>query len=308
MHPLISVVYVNYNTSSLLLNSVESLIQHCPTINKEFIVVDNASKQIEKDILERWRIENEDIKFNIIFSDDNLGFAKGNNLGALQANGEYLFFLNPDTLVLNDVLSIFIDFMEKSGAGVSAIGGNLFQADLKPNYTYGNFPSIYLELCNIGLGLSFLLGNYYKKKLAIGCTVENQQILEVPYVIGAAIFMPFSNFKLVNGFDENYFMYYEETDLFRRFNEMGLRAYLISEAKIIHFEGAAIGKSDPVNFNYRKFEVALKSKFYYYGKWMAKFLPLIRVLVILQIVVQYLKGKWGNDFMRLFLIYNKTKK
>lgn len=290
-----------------MLNSVESLIHHCPTIYKEFIVVDNASQQIEKDILERWRIENEDIKFNIIFSDDNLGFARGNNIGASQANGEYLFFLNPDTLVLNDVLSIFIDFMEKSSAGVSAIGGNLFQADLKPNYTYGNFPSVALELCNVGLGLSPMLGKYYKNKLAIGCKVSSKDIFEVSYIIGAALFMRLSTFKLVNGFDDQYFMYYEETDLFRKFQAMGLKSYIIPKAEIIHYEGASIGKSDAKNFNYQKFEVALKSKFYYYKKWRASSLQLIRIIVLFQIIVQYLKGKWGNDLRRLLLIYSQCK-
>jgi len=307
MIPLVSVIYVNYNTSSLLLNSVESIIQYCSIIHTEFIVIDNASQQPEKDILKKWKLENEDVKFNLFFSEENLGFAKGNNLGASHAKGEYLFFLNPDTLVLNDVLSVFIDFMEKSGPGVSAIGGNLFQADLKPNYTYGNFPGIALELCNIGLGLSLLLGNYYKKKLAIGCKIENQQILEVPYVIGAAIFMPSSNFKLVNGFDENYFMYYEETDLFRRFQEMDLKSYIIPQAKIIHFEGAAIGKSDAKNFNYQKFEVALRSKFHYYKKWKPRSFRLIKSIVLAQIIVQYLKGKWGNDLKRLLAIYNQSQ-
>lgn len=307
MNPLVSIVYVNFNTSSLLIDSINSLVEHCSAVSKEIIVVDNASHQEQKDVLIKWSMENKDLNHNLIFSESNLGFAKANNLGASNAKGEYLFFLNPDTLVLNDILSVFINFFKKSGDGLSALGGNLFHADLKPNYSYGNFPSIALELCNVGLGLSLLLGNYYKKKLAIGCKVDKHGILEVPYVIGAAMFMPIQIFRQVNGFDENYFMYYEETDLFKRFSELGLKSYLISDAKIIHFDGGAIGKSDSTNFNYRKFEVSLKSKFYYYNKWMPKSMPLIKILVILQIIVQFLKGKWGNDLKRLFLIYSKSK-
>lgn len=306
MYPLTSIVYVNYNTSSLLLSSIESIIERCASVSKEFIVVDNASNPLERGIFENWKAEHEEVQLHLIFSDKNLGFAGGNNLGASKASGEYLFFLNPDTLVMNDVLRIFMDFMEKMGDGVSAIGGNLLEADLKPNYCYGNFPSVALELCNVGLGLSPMLGNYYKNKLAIGCKLQGKEILEVPYVIGAALFMRLATFKRAHGFDDQYFMYYEETDLFRRFQEMGLKAYILPEAEIIHFEGAAIGKSDATNFNYQKFEVALKSKFYYYKKWKGSSLGLIKGIVLLQIIVQYLKGKWGNNLKRLLLIYNQS--
>ena len=87
---------------------------------------------------------------------------------------------------------------------------------------------------------------------------------------------------------------------------MGLKAYILPDAEIIHFEGAAIGKSDAANFNYQKFEVALKSKFYYYKKWKGSSLSLIKGIVLLQIIVQYLKGKWGNNLKRLLVIYNQS--
>lgn len=306
--PLVSIIYVNYNTSTLLLNSIESLLGQCGSIDKEFIVIDNASpKAMERENLEKWRDEHPEVKLHLIFSEKNLGFAAANNLGAAQAKGEYIYFLNPDTLVVNDVLSIFIDFMEKSGDEIAALGGNLLHADKTANSTYGNFPGILLELCNIGLGLSPLLGNYYKYKLAIGAPLRNKNILEVPYIIGASLFMHLATFKLANGFDEQFFMYYEETDLFRRFRDMGLKSYILPQAEIIHFEGAAIGKSDAKNFNYQKFEVALRSKFYYYQKWHKKQFKLIKALVLCQIIVQYLKGKWGNDLKRLLLIYNQCK-
>lgn len=308
MIPLVSIVYVNYNTSSILLNSIESLLVQCSAVDKEFIVVDNASpNSMERDNLEKWKGEHPEVNLHLIFSDKNLGFAGANNLGAALAKGEYLYFLNPDTLVVNDVLSIFIDYMLKSGKDTAALGGNLLHANLKPNSSYGNFPGIALELCNIGLGLSPLLGNYYKYKLAIGCDIRKKDVLEVPYIIGASLFMRLSTFKHANGFDDHYFMYYEETDLFRRFKEMGLKSYILPQAQIIHFEGAAIGKSDAQNFNYQKFEVSLRSKFYYYKKWHKNYFSLIKALVISQIIVQYLKGNWGNDLKRLLLIYNRCK-
>lgn len=305
MIPLVSIIYVNYNTSDLLICSIESIIRHCRETPFEIIIIDNASRVQERNILKEWLSQKPDKQVNLIFSDENAGFAKANNVGAEQSNGKYLFFLNPDTLVVNDVLKIFSDFLESSDLKVAAIGGNLLRADLSPNYSYGNFPGILLELCNIGLGLSVLLNGYYKNSLAIGCRVSGNSLRQVPYIVGAAIFTPAVNFKLIQGFDESYFMYYEETDLFLRFKMIGLNAYILPEAKIVHFEGAAIGKSDPKNFNYHKFEVLLRSKVYYYKKWKPKVFALIKAIILMQIIVQYLKGKWGNDFKKLFSIYQK---
>lgn len=307
MIPLVSIIYVNYNTSALLISSIESIIRHCRETSFEIIINDNASREQEKNFLKEWVSQNLDKQVNLIFSVQNEGFAKANNAGAEQSNGEYLFFLNPDTLVVNDVLKIFSDFLESSELKVAAVGGNLLRADLSPNYTYGNFPGIMLELCNIGLGLSVLLNRYYKNRLAIGCKVSDKMIRKVPYIIGAAIFIPAVNFNLIHGFDENYFMYYEETDLFKRLREVGLDAYILPEAEIIHFEGAAVGKSDPENFNYHKFEMLLHSKFYYYQKWKPEIAGLIRAIVLLQIIVQYFKGKWGNDLRRLLSLYHRSR-
>ena len=307
MDPLISVIYVNYNTSKLLISSVESLQAQCASRSFEIIIVDNNSDSVQQTILTQWFSGASSENLNLLSSAVNRGFAAANNAGAEIARGKYLFFLNPDTVVLNDVLEIFFSFMEASSDTIAACGGNLLRADHSPNYSYGNFPGILLEICNIGLGLSFLLNGYYKKRIALGRTISSESIIEVPYIVGANIFSRKDTFNSAGRFDENYFMYYEETDLFFRLTKLNYRFCILPQAKIVHLEGGAVGKSTVKDFNYLKFELILKSKLYYYKKWYADSLPIIKGLVKIQILVQYLKGKWGNDLKRLYSIYEKVK-
>lgn len=278
--------------------------EHCKEIIHEIIIVDNASGDDEKDILIDWMNLRVQKNVKLIFSEQNSGFAAANNLAAKQAAGKYLFFLNPDTLLLNDAIRLFYEHLQKSDTKVVACGGNLLKTDLSLNWTYGNFPGILLELCNVGLGLSFLLNGYYKKHIAIGCKASSRKVLNVPYILGADMFIRAGAFNLTGGFDENFFMYYEETDLFLRFKKAGYESHILPEARIIHYEGGAVGKSSAQQFNYLKFEMLLRSKLYYYKKWYPGSLFIIKGLIRMQIIVQYLKGTWGNDLKRLYSIYS----
>ncbi|MEQ8812895.1 MAG: glycosyltransferase family 2 protein [Imperialibacter sp.] len=304
MNPIVSAIYVNHNTSALLLESASSLIEKSVSSSFEIIIIDNASNEKEKSILRSASQKKKTQNIRLIFSEVNLGFGKANNLGAKHASGKYLFFINPDTLILNDVLEIFVSFMRDSGPNVAACGGGLLTKNLQPNHSYGNFPGILLEVCNIGLGLSFLLNGYYERKIAIGAKVHGSGKLQVPYIVGADVFIRNELFWKVGGFDENYFLYYEETDVFLRLSKLGLTSYILPEAKIIHFEGGAVGNSQSNTFNRFKHEVLLRSKLYYYKKWYpAAYLPVVKTLIFFQILVQFLKGRMGNDIKSLLRSY-----
>ncbi|MHB1177073.1 MAG: glycosyltransferase family 2 protein [Daejeonella sp.] len=304
--PLVSVVYVNYRTFHLLQHSIQSLEEHCTVIPFEIIIVDNASGGNERNMLEEWLRRKALKNARLIFSESNLGFAAANNLGAAHAASPYLFFLNPDTLILNDVIALFYKYLEQSDRQVAACGASLLKPDHSPNSSYGNFPGLLLELCNVGLGLSFLLNGYYQKHVAIGCTMTSGKILEVPYIVGADIFIRSEAFTAAGRFDENFFMYYEETDLFSRLKKLNYTSCILPEARIVHLEGGAVGRSSKKDFNYLKFEMILRSKLYYYKKWHGRTLLVIKGLIKMQILVQYLKGKWGNDLRRLYGIYDKV--
>jgi GT2 family glycosyltransferase len=92
MRAFISVIYVNYNSSQLTIDSMRSLETHCKDVSFEVIIVDNASKVEEKHVLELWLTQKSTKTVNVIYADHNLGFGKANNLGVKHATGKFLFF------------------------------------------------------------------------------------------------------------------------------------------------------------------------------------------------------------------------
>jgi GT2 family glycosyltransferase len=304
MNTVVSVIYVNYNSSALIVDSIDSLTTQCKDVPFEVIIVDNASKVEEKQKLDALKMERNRNNIQIIYASENLGFGRANNLGATKATGKYLFFLNPDTLICNDVLTIFFDFLESSGPKIVACGGALLTPDKKPTSSYGNFPGIVQELGNIGLGFSFILGSYYQKRLAINAIAYQTAPAKVAYIVGADIFISADAFNVLKGFDETFFMYYEETDLFYRLSKKKLASYIIPYAQIIHLEGGAVNSLATEKFNHVKFEMLLASKVYYYRKWWSKSsLPLFKLIFLLQIVVQFAKGNMGNQLKPLLKSY-----
>lgn len=302
--PSVSIIYVNYNSSDLLIASVNSILEHSKFEDFEILIVDNASQADEVVKIRHWGAGRDNIQ--ILLSNENLGFGKANNLAAKQAQGRYLFFLNPDTLLLNDAVSIFFHFLESSKKEVVACGGNLLKPDLSANDSYGNYPGLLLELCNIGLGVRFLFNDHFKKNIAIAAEVHTDKIFQVPYIVGADIFIRAERFWEMQGFDEKFFMYYEETDLFYRLSEKGYSAYILPEARIIHLEGASIGESRK-SFNKTKFEILLNSKLHYFRKWYPVYsIPLLKAIFGIQVLVQFVKGNLGSDFKAVMGTYLKA--
>jgi hypothetical protein len=192
----------------------------------------------------------------------NIGFGAANNIGAKQAEGEYLFFLNPDTVLLNDCLSIFIHFLSETGNDVVSCGGRLETASGGYSVSFGNFPSIFQQFSDIGFRV--LYKRFYNKHLSISppCNFNTPQ--EVGYLSGADLFIKKDIFLKMGGFDEQFFMYFEDTDFFLRLSKAGYTAYILPGVRIVHFGDSAILPDG--SFNYAKYAMTEKSKYLYFAK------------------------------------------
>ena len=116
----VSVIIVNYNTLGLTSDCIESIIAQTSTVEYEIILVDNASTDGSKEVFAQ------DKRIKYIYSDRNLGFGRANNLGIREAKGRYLFFLNSDTILLNNAVKLFFDFCEKNpDRKIGAVGAVL---------------------------------------------------------------------------------------------------------------------------------------------------------------------------------------
>lgn len=248
----VSIIIVNYNTCKLILQAIKSIYTFCVNVDYEIIVVDNASTDDSKNIITS---HFPDVIF--IESDRNLGFGGANNLGAKYAQGKYLFLLNPDTIIKNNVLQYFLDYKLKNDPEdktIGVMGAYLVDENLMPNIFAGDIINYYTPLKN-------LLNPIFNK---FRCNMDFSTSSEVGYVNGADMFISKSLYDNIGGFDDNFFMYCEEVDLQKRLEEINRTNMIIPGPKIIHLEGGGTYKS--TGLSVKRFVMWQQSRKYYTRK------------------------------------------
>lgn len=233
----VSIIIVSYNTKDLTLNCIKSIYQHTKDIEFEIIVVDNASSDGSIQA-----IREQFPQVILIESGDNIGFGRANNLGAKSATGEFLFLLNSDTLFVENSLKKLYDFYKSYQAelNLGVLGCFLINENGVINGFGDDFPNVSSIIERKIKVIPFINRLYFRSQLK---TYDfNKPYFEVDYVLGADMFLSKKLFKVLNGFDERYFMYFEESDLQLRVRELGLHNFIYTGAKIVHLEGKSFKK------------------------------------------------------------------
>ncbi len=231
----ISIIIINYNTSQLTSNCVESIIKHEHNKSIEFIIIDNAS--MEEDFQNLVKLTSNVANLKIFRSKINLGFAAGNMLGYQFSNGKFTAFINSDVLFIEPVFSTLIFFMNKNlDAGVC--GPQILNSELEKSISFRPFEGLRYKI----LGKNFLAFTNPKKA---NMKKDYKIPTMVDFVIGSFMFFNTKAFNQIGGFDINTFLYYEESDICYRLKQNGFKTYFIPEVQYIHLEG----KSSQVNFN-----------------------------------------------------------
>ena len=287
----ISIITVNYNSSDDTLKMIES-VKLNTKVNYELIVIDNASEYHEYIKLKEIT-QNSNVK--LYRSLLNVGFASGNMLGVDKASkdSKYYFFLNNDTLLINNVVDILYNTMENQ-KDIGLISPQLYNEDKKRTTTFREFPTVCEKY--FGKGLNSLLTNQtihnYKK--------EYHEIIDVGIVSGASLFCRVDAFNSIGQFDTDFFLYCEEEDLSKRMHDNKYRVCLEPNAKLIHL----CGKSTSRNYNIEK-EFIIS-----YFMLVSKHYGLIKSLLLkLNITLKYL-FKINKDpiYKQLFLFCLKLNK
>lgn len=245
----VSIIIVTYNTLSMTRDCIDSVIKHTAGISYEIILVDNASKDGSRKYFDKLS----NIKY--IYSEENLGFGRANNLGLIYATGDYIFFLNSDTLTKNNASKYFYDYC-KTYNKPCVLGTMLYSAEGKETLSFENLPTISSILFDsLTAYMPFLLNNKRNEGK------DNVYPKNVGYISGAALFVPKNLIKEIGAFDPKFFMYYEETDWQMRMSKVGIERIVIDSPKIIHFGGMSFGQSKAVSM--RREEMVLRSLFIY---------------------------------------------
>jgi GT2 family glycosyltransferase len=245
----------------------------------EVLVVDNASSDGTFEML-----KNEFPQVNAIFSKENLGFAKANNLAIKEAKGKYIFLLNPDTILLDENFEKLIDFAQKN-PDVGAIGPKVLNSDLTIQHQCKRgFPTPW----NIFCYLSGLAKIFPKSKIFAGYLLtylDTEKIQEVDSLSGCAMVVKREVIEKVGMMDEDYYLYGDDLDWCYRIKSAGWKVVYFPETKIIHYGGKG-GTGKKPYFNIYHF---YRSAFIFYKKHLArKYFFLINWLVYLGIFLRFL--------------------
>ena len=219
---LVSIITINYNGWKDTCEMIASLKEY-ERYPYEVIVVDNASEGNDADLIEK---AFPDVK--VIRSDYNLGFAGGNNLGYQYAEGEYIFFLNNDTVVHQPVLQVMVQcFEDKSVGGVSPMIRFFHSPDQVQYYGYEKMSHITLKHTTPAYNPA------YPEQYLIG--------REVDVMHGAAMMVPRCVIEQVGLIAGCYFLYFEEFDWSNNIQENGFKIWYEPAAIIYHKEGTKKG-------------------------------------------------------------------
>jgi GT2 family glycosyltransferase len=239
----LSVIIVNYNVKYFLEQCLCSVLDACKNITAEIFVIDNNSTDGSKDFL-----KSQFPSVHFIWNEKNIGFAKANNQGLGKANGKYILFLNPDTIVPENCFEKCISFLEthpEAGAlGIRMIdgAGNFLRESKRA------FPSPLISLYKLtGLARLFPHSKKFGKYHLGNLSEKNNH--EVDVLAGAFMMLPKTVLNKTGGFDENFFMYGEDVDLSYRVQKEGYKNYYFAESTIIHFKGESTKKG---SLNYVK--------------------------------------------------------
>ena len=255
---LLSVIIVNYRVPyflDLCLRSVKAAIRG---MDAEIIVVDNHSADGSVAVL---RPLFPGVKW--IESDGNLGFARANNIGLAQASGEFILFLNPDTVVPEDFAHRCLGFFQSTG-DIGALGVRMIDgAGQFLKESRRGFPTPWVAFCRLsGLTALFprsrVFARYYLGHLPVDRTCA------APVLSGAFLFVSRKVLSRVGPFDESFFLYGEDIDLSYRLGKEG-ENYYFPEVTIIHFKGESTQKDIRYTRQFYKAMIQFRRKHFHRG-------------------------------------------
>lgn len=250
MSPIVSIVIVSFNVKELLTDCIESIFQSNPSTPYEIIIVDNASTQPGMDQIS---LLNPSLRW--IQNSENVGFAAANNQAIQIALGEFIWLLNPDTIIYPNSLDALVEAM-RSNNKLGAAGSLLRSVKGDFQISCSPFPNLRREFVRLfHLEGIIPISSYDMKdwKLTEPHLVDNIQ--------GASLLVRKSALDQIGELDENYFMYTEEVDLNFRLRKNNWLNVWVPASQILHYGGESTRQA-----RMEMFLELYKTKIYFFRK------------------------------------------
>jgi GT2 family glycosyltransferase len=239
--PLVSIIIPAYNQFAYTFNCLESLsVNLSSDLAYEIIIVNDASTD---DTLEQLATLVKGIK--VLTNAENSGFIRSCNYGASQAKGQYLYFLNNDTRILENCLESLLKLIVNNPQ-VGAVGSKLIYANSKQQEAGG-------IIWNSADGWNY-------GRLDSPDEPEYNYVRPVDYCSGASLLVPTELFKQLGGFSQDFIpAYYEDTDLCFAIRELGYQVLYQPQSNVIHYEGITSGTD--LSSGIKQYQVINQTKF-----------------------------------------------
>jgi GT2 family glycosyltransferase len=273
----VSIIIINWNTKDILQNCLDSIYQTIDNLSCEIIVVDNASSDGSKEMLqERYP------QVSKIFNQVNKGFGAANNQAFAIMKGKYALLLNTDTILTPGAINKLYSFAgEHPQAAI--VCGQLLNADGSKQNSVAVFPSLPSLLINISL-LEYIFPKWFPSK-----RYEHKKPISVPSAVGACMMINKKALDEVGLFDERYFFFFEETDLAYAFHSKGWSVYHVPDAFIYHLQGQSIGQNVGSRIEF------YRSRYQFLHKWHSReyFYPAVAI-IFFRLLVNWLFSLAAN--------------
>jgi GT2 family glycosyltransferase len=285
----LSIILVNYNDRRHIEACLSSLQENVPPVEHEIIVVDNASTDGSREWIAR-----SFPAVRLIANADNAGFSRANNLGVKESRGEFLLFLNTDTVVTPGSIGRWLDHLGVDPT-IGAAGPALLRKGGAVQVSFGkkvNFPA--------QLWQKLFLNPHYGRLLKKCAGTRN-----VGWLSAACLLCRRKAFEQVGGFDENFFIYFEDIDLCLRLREAGWKLAYIPETRIFHEGGATTSpRRDFSRYQYRKSQLSFYRK---HNPGIS--LGLLRASLKVNLAFLFIRGAFrGEEGARLRRLYRELSR
>lgn len=230
-----SVIIVSWNGRDLVERCLTSFVNYVRTPHELIVVDNNSTDGTPAMISEKFP------SVKLIRNSTNRGFSAANNQGAAEATAPVLFFLNSDTELLDDPLPILLTEVV-SDENIGAVGPRLLNTDQSIQDSVRRFPSWSDQVMTL-LKLRYLLRSTPTMKRYRDRTSQTALVpTTVDEVMGAAVLMRQTTFTRIGGWDEGYWIWFEDVDLCQRLRRANVSVRYVPAAQLIHHGGSSFGR------------------------------------------------------------------
>lgn len=219
----LSIIIVSWNVKPLLQRCLQSIYQYTNSLTFEIFVVDNASTDGSADM-----VTQHFPKVKLIRNPINKGFGAANNQALQQATGEQILFLNDDTEISDNIFKILYDKMQSLPKTIGMIGCQLRNSNGSVQASVRSFPTVW-DQSVILLKLHHLWPSLIKQYVCSTFDYSREQTVD--QVMGAFMWTRADIMKQIHGFDERYFVWFEEVDMQKKLHNLG---YNILYTPLVH--------------------------------------------------------------------------